>query len=188
MITLSYALLGLLARQPLSGYDLTQYMKKRVAPMWTALSSQIYPELARLEKQNMVMHRVVEQQDYRPNKKVYEITDAGREALRQWVIEPTPVASMRDEFVLKAYSLWLAEPDVAITHFREQERLHRQQLVEHEETLERLKREWGTDIEQVHSPLFGSSLALHYGIAYEKSYVDWCHWVIHELEQRIVEA
>ena len=185
MITLSYALLGLLARQPLSGYDLTQYMKKRVAPMWTALSSQIYPELARLEKQGMVTHNVVEQQDHRPNKKVYDITDTGREALRQWVTEPTPAASMRDEFVLKAYSLWLAEPDVAIPHFREQERLHRQQLAEHEETLERLKREWGSDIEQAQSPLFGSSLALHYGIAYESSYVHWCQWVIKELEQRI---
>ena len=49
MSTLSYALLGLLARQPLSGYDLAQYMKKRVGQMWSALPSQIYPELARLE-------------------------------------------------------------------------------------------------------------------------------------------
>ncbi len=84
MITLSYALLGLLARQPLSGYDLAQYMKKRVAPMWSALPSQIYPELARLEKQGMVTYRVVEQQDHRPDKKVYEITETGREALRRW--------------------------------------------------------------------------------------------------------
>ncbi len=188
MITLSYALLGLLARQPLSGYDLAQHMKKRVAPMWSALPSQIYPELARLEKQGMVTHQVVEQHDHRPDKKVYDITDVGREALRQWVIEPTPVASVRDEFVLKAYSLWLAEPSKAITHFREQERLHRQQLTEHEQTLERLKREWGSALEQADSPLFGSSLALHYGIDYERSYVEWCHWVIDELEQRMAAS
>ena len=66
-------------------------------------------------------------QDHRPDKKVYEITEAGREALRQWVTEPTPTASVRDEFVLKAYSLWLAEPGETITHFSEQERLHQQQ-------------------------------------------------------------
>lgn len=183
MITLSYALLGLLARQPLSGYDLAQYMKKRVAPIWSALPSQIYPELARLEKQGMVTHHVVEQQDYRPDKKVYEITEAGRKALRQWVTEPTPVAAVRDEFVLKAYSLWLAEPEEAIPHFREQEHLHRQQLAQHEETLERLQHEWGSALEQKDSPLFGSSLALHYGIAYERSYANWCQWAINELEQ-----
>ena len=44
MSTLSYALSGLLARQPLSGYDLAQYMKKRIAPMWSALPIQIYPQ------------------------------------------------------------------------------------------------------------------------------------------------
>ncbi len=184
MNTLSYALLGLLARQPLSGYDLAQYMKKRVAPMWSALPSQIYPELARLEKQGMVTHYVVEQQDHRPDKKVYEMTGAGREALHQWVTEPTPSASVRDEFVLKAYSLWLAEPSGAIAQFREQERLHRQQLTEHEETLERLKREWGPALEQEDSPLFGSSLALYYGIAYERSYAGWCQWVLNEYERR----
>ena len=51
---LEQQLLGLLARQPLAGYDLAQYMKKRVAPMWSALPSQIYPELVRLEKQGLV--------------------------------------------------------------------------------------------------------------------------------------
>lgn len=184
MITLSYALLGLLARQPLSGYDLAQYMKKRIAPMWSALPSQIYPELAKLEKQGMLKHTVVEQQDYRPDKKVYEITEAGREALRQWATAPTPTSSIRDEFILKAYSLWLTDPAKTIEHFREHEQTHQQHLAEHEETLTRLKHEWGPALEQADSPLFGSSLALHYGIEYERAYVVWCQWVIQELEQR----
>lgn len=184
MITLSYALLGLLARQPLSGYDLAQYMKKRIAPMWSALPSQIYPELAKLEKQGMVKHTVVEQQNYRPDKKVYEITEAGREALRQWVTEPTPISSIRDEFILKAYSLWLADPTNSIEHVREHEKIHQRHLAEHEETLARLQREWGPALEQVDSPLFGSSLALHYAIEYERVYMAWCQWVIQELEQR----
>src|SRR2546421_544350 len=163
MSTLSYALLGLLARQPLSGYDLAQYMKKRVGQMWSALPSQIYPELARLEAQSMVKHHVVEQQDYRPDKKVYEIREEGRESLRQWVMEPTTVTARRDEFVLKAYSLWLVDPEQALTCFREQEQYHTKQLAEHEVLLARLIREWGRALEQNDSPLFGSSLALHYG-------------------------
>ena len=186
MSTLSYALLGLLARQPLSGYDLSQYMKKRVGQMWSALPSQIYPELARLEAQEMVEHHVVEQRDYRPDKKVYEITDEGREALRKWVLEPTPITARRDEFVLKAYSLWLTNPEQAITQFREQEQYHVKQLEEHEELLARLSREWGSALEQNDSPLFGSSLALHYGIGYERNYVAWCQWAIKQLEQKLI--
>jgi len=183
MITLSYALLGLLARKELSGYDLAQQMKRRMSQMWSALPSQIYPELGRLEAQDLVQHHVVEQQDYRPDKKVYEITEAGREALRQWVMAPTPISTIRDEFILKAYSLWLADPEQAIAQFREHEQAHRKQLAEHEELLARLTREWGDALEQGDSPLFGSSLVLHYAIDRERIYVTWCQWVIAQLEQ-----
>lgn len=184
MITLSYALLGLLVRDALSGYDLAQYMKKRMGTMWLALPSQIYPELARLEAQGLVRHHVVEQHDYRPDKKVYEITEAGREALQKWVIEPAAAAPLRDEFLLKAYSLWLADPQEAIKRFREQEQHHAKQLAEYEELLERLKREWGHALEDVGSPLFGSSLAINYGISYERNYMEWCRWVINRLENQ----
>ena len=74
MITLSYALLGLLARKELSGYDLSQQMKRRMSQMWSALPSQIYPELARLEAQELVKHHVVEQQDYRPARYCFRST------------------------------------------------------------------------------------------------------------------
>ncbi len=185
MITLSYALLGLLARKRLSGYDLAQQMKKRVSPMWSALPSQIYPELARLEAQGLVTHEVVEQQDYRPDKKVYDITEAGRAALRQWVTDPTPISTLRDEFLLKAYTLWLADPQQALERFREHEEAHRKQLTEHEELLARLTREWGSALEQSDSPLFGSALALRYGIGFEQNYLRWCQWVIKQLEQQL---
>lgn len=188
MNTLSYALLGLLARKELSGYDLAQQMKRRVGQMWSALPSQIYPELARLEAQELVKHHVVEQPDYRPDKKVYEITEAGHEALRQWVMAPTPISSIRDEFILKAYSLWLVEPAQAIGRFREHEEAHSRQLAEHEKLLARLTQEWGDALHQGDSPLFGSSLALRYGIQFERTYVEWCQWVIEQLEQLEAEA
>jgi hypothetical protein len=43
-------------------------MKKRMSRIWSALPSQIYPELARLEAQGLATHYVVEQQDHRPRK------------------------------------------------------------------------------------------------------------------------
>lgn len=50
MTTLGYAILGLLSRERLSGYDLTRGMRGRVGNFWSAKHSQIYPELARLEE------------------------------------------------------------------------------------------------------------------------------------------
>jgi DNA-binding PadR family transcriptional regulator len=43
--TLGYAILGLLARQPLSGYDVAARLKVPVGFYWTAHYSQIRPEL-----------------------------------------------------------------------------------------------------------------------------------------------
>src|SRR5215471_2358783 len=93
MTTLSYMLLSLLAREPMSGYDLTAQMKlkQRLVPFWPISHTQIYPALAQLEQQGLVSYHIVDQQGVRPNKKVYELTEAGRAALRQWVESPTPL-------------------------------------------------------------------------------------------------
>ena len=98
MTTLEYKLLGLLARQPMSGYDLASKLKQRFVPFGPISHTQIYPALASLEQQGLVRYHIVEQQAVRPNKKVYELTEEGRAALRQWVESPTPLAIFYGEF------------------------------------------------------------------------------------------
>src|SRR5262245_57241244 len=119
--TLGYALLGLLARGALSGYDLARQMKRPVGYFWQARHSQIYPELARLEARGLVTHQVVEQHD-RPDKKVYAISEAGRVALQAWLTAPLEEPPVRDELVLRAFSVWLADPLAAAALFREHAR------------------------------------------------------------------
>ena len=182
MSTLAYALLGLLAAQPLSGYDLSQRMKRPVGFFWQARHSQIYPELARLEAQGMVTFQVIEQQD-RPDKKVYTITEEGLKALRKWVTQLPEVTPMRDELILKAFNLWLIAPNQAIALFREEERRHREQLAAYEKALQEGAEKLTPEQRTKHSPVFGSYLTLHWGIRYEREYAEWCHWVIQQLEQ-----
>lgn len=174
-------MLGLLAQEPLSGYDLKLRMERRVGNFWSAGHSQIYPELARLEAAGMVSHELVEQEG-RPDKKVYEITPAGLEALKGWVVAPLEPRGARDELVLKAYSLWLAEPEEAIALFKEQERLHEERLRRYEEINAWMEREWGDDLGLPGSPRFASYAALRRGILNERGYVEWCGWVVDRLE------
>ena len=181
---MGYAILGLLAREPLSGYDLMRRMKERVGFFWQARHSQIYPELARLEKGGMVAHRVVEQKD-RPDKKVYEITDAGLKALREWVTTPVEPRVARDELVLKAYSLWLADSAAALALFREQEQRHKEQLLRYEEIEAWMEREWKEEFDLIDSPKSASYAALRRGIIYERGYAEWCRWVVDRLEKHI---
>lgn len=174
--TLGYALLGLLAREALSGYDLAQLLRGRVAFFWSARHSQIYPELARLEEAGLVRHEVVPQAD-RPDKKVYTIAEAGLAALRAWVTAPVAPAATRDELVLKAYSLWLADPREAAALLREQERRHREHQVEYEARLARLEAAFGARLRRPGGPPFATFIALSRGIGYEREYADWCGWV-----------
>ena len=170
MSTLGYALLGLLARQSLSGYELTGQIKGRVGPFWSTTHSQVYPELSRLEDEDLVDHRVV-QQSGRPDKKVYSITTKGLETLKEWVTSPVEPREIRDELVLRAHNAWVADPREAAAFFREHGRLHEEQLSDYETKRRWMEREWGEDLRRVDSPRFGSYAALHRGIIYERGYV-----------------
>ncbi len=182
MNTLDYAILGLLARNPQSGYDLTQAMKHTIAFFWLAHHSTIYPELRRLEHADLVTHEVVKQQE-RPDKKVYTLTAAGREALRRWVAEPTPLPSERDELMLKAFSAWLADPAEAAEMFRARERGHRQRLARYEQIRAEMEAEGGEELSRVDSPRFASYATLRRGIEYERGYAEWCAWMAATLER-----
>src|ERR687892_2627242 len=141
MTTLGYAILGLLSREDLSGYDLTQRMAGRVGYFWSAKHSQIYPELAKLADGGYVTHSVVEQRE-RPDKKVYEVTAEGLDALREWVTRPPVPRPTRDELTLKTYSVWLADEEKAVRLFREEELRHEEQLAHYEGLRTWMEEEW----------------------------------------------
>ena len=96
MTNLGYALLGLLAREPASGYDLTSQMRAPVGFLWRARHSQIYPQLARLEAEGLITPGVVEQVVL-PAKKVYTITPGGLAQLPSWFTNPAEPPAIRDE-------------------------------------------------------------------------------------------
>src|SRR6266567_1542304 len=183
MTTLEYKLLGLLARQPMSGYDLASHLKQRFVPFGPISHTQIYPALASLEQQELVRYHIVEQHAVRPNKKVYELTEEGRAALRQWVESPTPLVIFSDEFCLKAYSLWLADPERMIERFREQAQLHQEQLEHYERALQ--PKQLAISAEPENADVFElRDVLFRYVIGYEHNYLAWCQSMLQYLEQR----
>ena len=149
---LGYAILSLLARVPLSGYDLAREMKKPHSFFFgQAQLSQIYPELARLEAAELVTSQIIEQRG-RPDRKVYSILPPGRQQLERWVVSPTPPLEVRTEFLIKAHSLWLADPQQALLQFQEQERYHQANLAAYEASLAMLEERWGADLALVNGP------------------------------------
>lgn len=94
-------LLALLAKEPAHGYELKQALEQIFGPAYPSPNiGQIYVTLGRLEKDGLVRGQDVAQTS-RPNKKVYELTPAGREALSDWVEEQSDGARLRDDFFVK---------------------------------------------------------------------------------------
>lgn len=183
MTILEYKLLGLLARQPMSGYDLASHLKQRFVPFGPISHTQIYPALASLEQQGLVRYHIVEQHAVRPNKKVYELTEEGQAALRQWVESPTPLVILSDEFCLKAYSLWLADPERMRERFREQVQLHQEQLEHYERALQ--SKQLAISAEPEKADFFEEmNVLFQYVIGYEHNYLAWCQSMLQYLEQR----
>jgi DNA-binding PadR family transcriptional regulator len=180
--TLGYALLGVLARESSSGYEVAQMMRAPVGFFWHARHSQIYPELASLEAQGLVTFEVVEQSD-RPAKKVYSLTDTGRAALREWVTSPLDVPAVRDESVLRAYNVWLGDPAKARTLFQEQAEKHEAQLAEYEGFRAQMESSTGGALPPVNSPDFATYAALMRGIGYEREAAAWCRWMAEALSR-----
>ena len=177
LIPLQYALLGLLARAPQSGYELIQHMEEPVAFFWHAGRGQIYPELERLEVLGLISHTVVEQH-HRPNKRVYSLTSAGLAELRAWAGKTMDVPPDRDEFMLKVYSLWTVDPAEATTVINAYAQAHSQRLEQYRDIEAKMLSNGDPVAEGARSPRFAAYATLQRGIEYEQGYVAWCRWLL----------
>jgi PadR family transcriptional regulator, regulatory protein AphA len=106
-MSLRHAVLGLLATEPSTGYELARKFDVSLANAWHASHSQIYPELAKLEAAGMV--EVVGEGARRS--RTYGITAAGRDELRRWLLETEPNRAQRNETAVRWMLLSLLEPD-----------------------------------------------------------------------------
>jgi DNA-binding PadR family transcriptional regulator len=94
-------LLALLAKEPAHGYELKLALEQTFGQAYPSPNiGQIYVTLKRLEQDGLVRSQDVEQGN-RPNKRVYELTPAGRDELAAWVEEPAEGPRVRDEFFMK---------------------------------------------------------------------------------------
>ena len=98
-MSLRHAVLGLLAVEPATGYDLAQKFDSSLANAWHASHSQIYPELARLEAEGMV--EVVARGAR--NSRTWAVTQDGRAELRRWLVEVPPSRVQRNESAVRTF-------------------------------------------------------------------------------------
>jgi len=101
-MSLEYAILGFLNYRSFSGYDLKKIFDTSVRHFWPADQSQIYRTLNRLADKGLAEMEVIEQTD-RPDRKEYQITQAGQEALRQWLVTPLSFGDHRNAPMIQVF-------------------------------------------------------------------------------------
>jgi DNA-binding PadR family transcriptional regulator len=95
-------LLGLLAIEPMSGYDLGRTIRESVGHFWNESYGQIYPNLKKLANGRFVSCKT-ERQKGKPDRHIYSITEKGRERLRKWLAVPPQPEIPRNEMLLKLF-------------------------------------------------------------------------------------
>ena len=103
-MALSQAIMTALIDDDMSGIDLAKSFEASLGLFWRASHQQIYQELHKLADRGWLNHREVNQSG-KPNKIVYGLTAAGREALAEWVVGSTRTQAAKDELLVKLYNL-----------------------------------------------------------------------------------
>lgn len=96
------AILGLLAVEPMSGYDLKKVCDQSLGHFWHASFGNLYPRLKLLFTAGHVRRRRQARKDA-PDAFVYTLQPSGRAKLRKWMREPPAPERVHSEFVLKIF-------------------------------------------------------------------------------------
>src|SRR4051794_30355748 len=94
-MSLRYAILGFLSSGPGSGYGLSIQLASGVGLFWSASHSQVYPELKRLEDEELIEGTPTTDSG-KHEKRMYSITDSGLHALRTWTSDLPEYRPNRD--------------------------------------------------------------------------------------------
>lgn len=188
---ITYGVLGLLAFWgPLSGYDLKRLFDHILSPMWGAAHSQIYHELRRMKDLGWVeMER--EEQETRPDRKVYSITQVGHEALAAWQAQPASVLQLRDELLLKILFGSFASRDDLVTNLKKSIEEHEMRLLSYRQNAQYIPIR-GERIQEGRrrnpyaetgegDPFF--ALITRFAIEFENTYLRWLYEAFAFLEQ-----
>ena len=189
---ITYGILGLLAFWgPLSGYDLKRLFDHTLAPIWGAAQSQIYKELRRMKELGWLdMQR--EEQESRPDRKLYSITDQGHTALRKWQAQPSEIIQVRDELLLKVLFGTFASPADLAQNIRTSIADHEMRLLAYRQNALYLpvkgmfhqenKRPNPYATVSQEDPYF--NLIVHFAIEFEKTYIRWLYEALEVIENR----
>jgi DNA-binding PadR family transcriptional regulator len=172
-----YALLGVLNLEPGSGYDIKKFCDFSISHFWNENYGHIYPVLKQMEAEKLVT-RNTEHTEGKPDRNVYFITNKGKSALHQWLMQSIERTPARSELLLKIFfSTDLPIENTVKTLLQNQK--------EHEEMLAKYK---GIEQQVLKSERKNPGLpfwlaTLKFGKHHAKANIEWCKETVAMLKE-----
>ncbi|MFE4963594.1 PadR family transcriptional regulator [Streptomyces sp. NPDC056660] len=183
-MALRNALMAALLEGEASGYDLAKGFDATVANFWTATPQQLYRELERMEAEELVTARVVEQ-ERRPNKRLFSLTEAGREAVRAYTAEPPArPAVVRDELLVKVQCADAGDIEAVRTAVAGRMDWATAKLARYERIRRRLLAGRSEEAYFAEAERIGPYLTLLRGMSFERENLRWGELALRRLAER----
>lgn len=112
----AYVILGMVSREPRSGYEIKAVVDETTRFFWAASYGQIYPELKRLSEAGLV--EGIDASRGERKRSVYAITADGEKELRAWLRKAPATSEMREEGLLKLFFAGVLPPEEAVATLR----------------------------------------------------------------------
>ena len=176
--TTEYVILGILRNNPRTGYDINKVVKTRLGPYWDINYSQIYPTLRELEKGGAITKKI-EINERGQNRKVYSITNEGKNKLKEWLLKPAKPEKHKIELILKIGFGEQVSNNELIKHVQTFRERHVAQL----ENVYSIEKELKAQLDQNETNYF-TLLSLELGTKFHLSAVDWADTTITKLRNR----
>ncbi|UKO99005.1 PadR family transcriptional regulator [Nostoc sp. UHCC 0870] len=166
---LSQAILTCLIDAPHSGYDLSKVFSECVGYFWQASQQQIYRELGKLESTGLVVSEIIPREG-RLDKKIYSITEQGKQHLVEWMHKPSEPNVIREDVLVKIFSGSLVPVNVLIEDVERHRRVHIDKL----STYRQIEQEKCPPSKVLTKEEKLRTLVLRAGMRYEQTWIDWC--------------
>jgi DNA-binding PadR family transcriptional regulator len=177
---IKYILLGFLNYQPMTGYDLKQSIDNSTAHFWHAHHSQIYTTLRQMEQDKLVTSIIIKGES-QPERRVYTITDAGKQALIEWLDQSmTEATQVKEELLVRIFFSARRDQQEVLAELRLQRQLHQEKLAAYRRIAETIPEKY--DFPELQRDQIFWRATLELGMRYEEMYLGWLNDTMNTIE------